>query len=299
MTKTLPKLPARTRAPSGPARTAAAMFGDLALAGRLRTVPLERIVPNPRQPRQRFDPDALNALAASISERGVLQPPVVRETSSGQLELIAGERRWRAAAIAGVNTIEVLVKDVDDAGSLEDAVMENVARQDLSPIEKARAYATMIDDLGITREAVGRRVGQSRESISNHLRLLDLPDDILELIDAGELSFAHGRALLLCDDHTTRRELGRRAAAHGWSSRHLEQAAREAGAPRARRPQRRMSAEHQALAQRLGDAVTQASGVEVRVRAAAKDAYTFTIYGHDAVRIIAQRLGAEGLDELL
>jgi ParB family chromosome partitioning protein len=275
------------------------MFGDLARAGRLRTVLLERIVPNPRQPRQRFDRDALDALAASIAERGVLQPPVVRETTNGQFELIAGERRWRAAAIAGLAAIEVLVKEVDDVGSLEDAVMENVARQDLSPVEKARAYATMIDDLGITREDIGRRVGQSRESISNHLRLLDLPDHIVELIDAGALSFAHGRALLLCDDHATRRELGRRAAAHGWSSRQLEEAAREAGAPRARRPRRRMSAEHQALAQRLGEAVSHASGVEVRVRATARDAYTFTIQGHDAVRTIARRLGAEGIDEPL
>ena len=296
--KQLPKLPTpRTHPSPRPARTTSAMFDDLAQAGRLRNVPVDAIAPNPHQPRKRFDNEALSGLAESIKTRGVLQPPLVRETGNGKLELIAGERRWRAAKLAGLREIEVLVRGDGDELSLEDALVENLVREDLSPVEKARAYLTMIEDLGLTREALGRRLDQSRESISNHIRLLDLPDEVLALIDSGALTFAHGRALLLCDDHTVRRDLARRAVAEDWSKRQLEEAAKQAGAPRARKRPRRLSVEQRAFAQRLGDAVSQASGIDVRVRAAAKDAYTFTIHGHDNARALAERLGAQRLDE--
>jgi ParB family transcriptional regulator, chromosome partitioning protein len=171
----------------------------------------------------------------------------------------------------------------------------------LSPVEEARAYATLIEDLGITREELGRRVGRSRVSISNHLRLLDLPDDVLALIDAGELSFAHGRALLLCDDHAVRREVGHRAVREGWSKRQLEDAARAAGAPRARVSRRRpaVSADHEELARRLGDAVSAAVRADVDVRAKGSDGYTFTVHGHDTARAIAGQFGAKGLDDAL
>ncbi len=235
---------------------------------------------------------SLRQLAGSIAERGVLQPPVVRELGRGRWELVAGERRVRAARLAGLREIAVLVKDVDAAGALEDAVLENVARVDLSPVEKARAYATMIEDLGLTHEQVGRRVGCSRASVSNHLRLLDLPDEVLGLLDAGELSFAHGRALLLCDDHGARRELARRAVREGWSKRRLEARARQAGAPRARAALSRVGAERQGFAWRMGDAVSRASGLEVRVQPVGRDAYAFTVRGQDAARALAQRLGA-------
>ncbi len=291
MNKQLPKLPTRTPTTARPTRSTSAMFGDLAQAGRLRTVPLSAITPNPHQPRKRFDDAALKGLSESIKARGVLQPPLVRETGNGKLELVAGERRWRAAQLAGLSEIEVLIRNGDDR-SLEDALVENLVREDLSPIEKARAYVTMIEDLGLTREELGRRLDQSRESISNHIRLLTLPDEALALIDSGALTFAHGRALLLCDDHTVRCDLARRAAAEGWSKRQLEEAAKQAGAPRAHKRPRRLSSEQRAYAQRLGDAVSQASGIDIRVRAGAKDAYTFTIHGHDNARALAERLGA-------
>ena len=297
--KALPRLPGRERQAARVARPPAAVFSELADAGRLRTVALDAIAPNPRQPRRRFDDDSLQQLTDSIAARGVLQPPVVRDANGdGRYELVAGERRWRAARLAGHSEIEVLIKDVDDAGQLEAAVMENVARDDLSPIEEARAYATMIEDLGITREEIGRRVGRSRVSISNHLRLLDLPDDALDLVDAGELSFAHGRALLLCDDHNTRTTLARRAVQEGWSTRQLEAAARAAGAPRARAPRPAPSAEQLAFARRLEDALTQASGVELRVRGTASDEYTITVTGADSARALAERLGAGELGSL-
>ena len=296
MAKPLPKLPTRSHQATR-LSTATTMFGDLANDGRLRTIAIDSITPNPRQPRRRFDEAALDGLAASITARGVLQPPVARERPNGQHELIAGERRWRAAIRAGLTTIEVLIKDDDDAGSLEDALVENVVREDLSPIEKARAYGTIIEDLGLTREGLGHRLGQSRVSISNHLRLLDLPDPALELIDDGTLTFAHGRALLLCDDHNTRSHLARQAASQGWSTRELEDAARNAGAPRARRPKHRRNPEHQAIARQLADATSKATGIDIRIRATGNNTYTFTIHGHDAARVLAQQLGAEVLDE--
>lgn len=297
--KALPRLPGRERQAARVARPPAAVFSELADAGRLRTVALEAISPNPRQPRRRFDEASLQQLADSIAARGVLQPPVVRAAGGdGRYELVAGERRCRAARLAGRTEIEVLIADVDDAAQLEDAVMENVARDDLSPVEEARAYATLIEDLGITREELGRRVGRSRVSISNHLRLLDLPDEALDLIDGGQLSFAHGRALLLCDDHATRTTLARRAAQEGWSTRQLEEAARAAGAPRARAPRPAPSAEQLAFARRLEDAVSHASGVDVRVRGTASDEYTFTVTGAESARALAERLGAAELDGL-
>ena len=290
------KLPGRndiTRR-TGAATTA---FGDLAHSGRLRTVSLDMIAPNRHQPRTRFDEDSLVALASSIRERGILQPPVVRELSEGAYELVAGERRCRAARLAGRETIDVLVSDHDDAAALQDALVENIARDDLSPVEAARAYATIIEDLGITREELGRRVGQSRVSISNHLRLLDLPDDALSFIDDGRLTFAHGRALLLCDDHATRLRLARDAVAQGWSTRQLEQAARSAGAPRIKRPL--PSADAQAFAQRLTDALNTATGLDLHARVTTTGAVTITITDHAAARTLAARLGApaNALDE--
>ncbi|MGH3026181.1 MAG: ParB/RepB/Spo0J family partition protein, partial [Gaiellaceae bacterium] len=250
------------------------------------------IAPNTRQPRTRFDADELEALTSSIRERGVLQPPIVRELAGGRFELIAGERRWRAAQLAGLTEIEVLIRETDDSGALQDALVENVMRRDLSPVEQARAYATLIDDLQITREELGHRLGLSRASISNHLRLLDLPDDVLELLDRGEPTFAHGRALLLCDDNQTRRALARKAVAEGLSKRQLEDAARSAGAPRTRPQQsERVPADRQAVADRLEDAIGRASGLAVSVRASPGDRYVFTLHGREAAERAAAMLG--------
>ncbi len=194
----------------------------------LRDLPVELIRPNPNQPRKRFEGDGLTALAASLTERGVVQPILVRPLAGGTYELVAGERRWRAAQLAGLETIPAIVRDHDDAATLELALIENMAREDLNPVEEARAIAALVEELGLTREAVGRRVGRSRVAISNLLRILDLPDDTLALIEAGSLSEGHGRALLLASDHGARRSLGRTAAAEGWSVRVLEAKARAA-----------------------------------------------------------------------
>src|SRR3954454_20295972 len=192
------------------------------MSGDLRQVPVDLISPNPRQPRTRFDQDALQALAGSLAERGVLQPVLVRPVPGGTYELIAGERRWRAARLAGFDTVPAVVRPHDDVQSLELALVENMAREDLNPVEEARACALLVEELGLSREDVGRRVGRSRVAVSNLLRLLDLPDEVLDLLAAGHLSEGHGRALLTAPDHDERRRIARSAVQDGWSVRQTE-----------------------------------------------------------------------------
>ena len=234
----------------------------------LREVAVELVSPSPGQPRKRFDEEALQALAESVRDRGVLQPVLVRPRAGGTYELVAGERRWRAAQIAGLQTLPALVQKRDDAQSLEVALIENMAREDLNPIEAARAVAALVEELGLTREAVGRRVGRSRVAISNLLRLLDLPDEALALVESGSLTEGHGRALLLADDHADRRRLARSAVEGGWSVRVVEQRAREANA--AARPATKGRAavhpDQEAAAARISDAFGAVLGAEVRVR---------------------------------
>src|SRR5947209_13530291 len=191
-----------------------------------RQLPIELIVPNPHQPRQVFDENPLLALAESIRARGVLQPVLARPLAGGRFELIAGERRWRAARLAELESIPAVIRHHDDAASLEVALIENMAREDLNPVEEARACAALVEELGLTREEVGLRVGRSRVAVSNLIRLLDLPDDALALIERGDLSEGHGRALLLADDHAERRSLARAAVEGRWSVRELESRAR-------------------------------------------------------------------------
>ena len=197
----------------------------------LRQLPVELIGPNPNQPRRVFDEQALLGLADSIRTRGVIQPVLVRPLSGGRYELIAGERRWRAAQLAELETVPAIIRHHDDAASVELALIENMVREDLNPIEEARACLALVEELGLTREEVGLRIGRSRVAVSNLLRLLDLPDEALALIEAGELTEGHGRALLLAGENAARRSLARAAAAEGWSVRELESRARAAGEP--------------------------------------------------------------------
>lgn len=188
-------------------------------------VPVEAISPNPGQPRTSFDDDALAALADSISASGVVQPLIARELSDKSYELIAGERRWRAAQIAGLEQVPVILRDSDEAARMEVALIENMVREDLNPIEEARACAALIEDLGLSKEDLGKRVGRSRPQISNLIRLLDLPDEVQGLLEAGELTEGHGKAILRVQDHSGRRELARAVIAGGWSVRRTEEEA--------------------------------------------------------------------------
>jgi ParB family chromosome partitioning protein len=237
----------------------------------LRVIPVELIDPNPRQPRQAFDSAALGDLAESIRARGVLQPIVVCGLPGGRYELVAGERRLRATRIAGLDSIPAMVRDADDWERLDLALAENMAREDLNAVEEARACAMLVDDLGITREEVGKRVGRSRSAISNLIRLLDLPEEALELIERGDLSEGHGRAILFCKDHLKRKQLARDARDRAWSVRETERRARlaEDGPGLNGDSPRRTRFVHPDLKEALGaaeDALSAAMGREVKVR---------------------------------
>jgi ParB family chromosome partitioning protein len=263
-------------------------------APEFRQVPVELVAPNPRQPRRSFDEDALVALAESLKDRGVLQPVLVRPVAGGTYELIAGERRWRAARLAGLETVPAVVRPDDDAASLELALIENMAREDLNPVEEARACAALVEELGLTREEVGRRVGRSRVAVSNLLRLLDLPDDVLALLEDGSLSEGHGRALLMARDHDDRRRLARSAVAEGWSVRETEARARAENdgmiTPRVTR--RTPHPDQVEGAERLGEAFSRALGAEVRVTPRSGGYHVSLAFGSlDEAMEVAERLG--------
>jgi ParB family transcriptional regulator, chromosome partitioning protein len=236
----------------------------------LREIPPELIQPNARQPRRTFDQSRLAELAESIRTRGVLQPIVVRPLAGGSFELVAGERRLRAAQMVELETIPALVRDTDDWERLDLALAENMARVDLNPVEEARACAMLVDDLGLTKQEVGRRVGRSRVAISNLVRLLELPEEALELIESGALSEGHGRAILLCKDHAMRRQLALDARDGAWSVRDTERRAREAQGQPEPEPRRFTREVHPDLAEALAaaeDTLAAAFGRPVKVRA--------------------------------
>jgi ParB family transcriptional regulator, chromosome partitioning protein len=266
-------------------------------AGDLREIPVELISPNPRQPRRDFDESALLALSDSLQERGVLQPVLLRPLPGGTYELIAGERRWRAAQLAGFETVPALVRPHDDAESLELALIENMAREDLNPVEEARACALLVEELGLTREDIGRRVGRSRVAVSNLLRLLDLPDEVLDLLAAGHLTEGHGRALLTASDHDARRRLARSAVQEGWTVRQTEARAREGSrrsGPRAgRAPAAAPHPDQLEAARRLSDALGRALGADAQVTPRG-DGYRVVLDLDDpaAAELLAARLGA-------
>jgi ParB family transcriptional regulator, chromosome partitioning protein len=256
----------------GDSRAALARSGGSgAREGRLRDLPLTEITVNRRQPRRTFSSDDLEELAASIKALGVVQPVVVRPLapesparaaedaghSSGaapdaaghtppapggagapgpRFELIAGERRLRAARLAGLESIPALVRSADEVASLEIALAENVAREDLNSIEEAQAYAALVDEFGVTHERVAELVGRSRAAVTNLLRLLELPDDVQGMIEQGELSEGHGRALLALPDHEQRRKTARLVVSQGLSVRQVETLVRKLNEERADRP---------------------------------------------------------------
>jgi ParB family chromosome partitioning protein len=200
----------------------------------------------------------------------------------GTHELIAGERRWRAAQLAGLETVPALVRQEGDAETLELALIENMVREDLNPIEEAQACAALVEELGLTREEVGRRVGRSRVAVTNLIRLLDLPDDVAELLQDGSLTEGHGRALLLADDHLARRDLARTAVAEGWSVRETERRARASNddtvvaGPRIRRRAPAHPDQIEA-AREIADAFSAALGAEARAKPSRGGSYAVEV----------------------
>ncbi|MFN2612382.1 MAG: ParB/RepB/Spo0J family partition protein [Solirubrobacterales bacterium] len=255
----------------GMGRGLAAILPETGAGGpELLELPVANIEPNPDQPRSEFEAGPLQSLADSIAATGVLQPLIVRplDATGERYELIAGERRWRAARQAGLDRVPAVVRATPDDDRLQAALIENMVREDLNPVDEARACASLVDDLGISKEELGRRVGRSRSAISNLIRILELPDEVLELLSAGQLSEGHGRAILQVRDQAARRKLARAAAKGAWSVRETERRVKAAAVPP---PERRTGGpgpdERAALAEaeeELGNAL----GADVRVRSA-------------------------------
>ncbi len=197
----------------------------------LTEVPVASVIPNRYQPRDHFDEEALVALAASIREMGVLQPILVRPSVEGNFELIAGERRWRAAKRAGLQLIPAIVREVEDASALEHALVENLHRQDLNPMEEAAAYQQLIEDFGLTQELVAQRVGRSRSGVANTLRLFQLPPTIQRMVVEARLSAGHARALLASPDRALQEALADEVIAKNLSVRDTEQLVKDRLAP--------------------------------------------------------------------
>jgi ParB family chromosome partitioning protein len=191
---------------------------------RFAEIPLTQIVPNPRQPRQSFDEDEMSELVHSIQEVGLLQPVVVRATGPGSYELVMGERRWRATREAGLDTIGAIVRDTSDDDLLRDALLENLHRSQLNPLEEAAAYQQLLDEFGATHEELARRIGRSRPQISNTIRLLGLPGGVQKRVAAGVLSAGHARALLSLEEAEQQELLATRIIAEGMSVRATEEA---------------------------------------------------------------------------
>jgi ParB family chromosome partitioning protein len=226
-------------------------------------LPLEAIHPNGRQPRRTFDAEATSGLADSIRAQGVLQPVVVRTRPDGGWELIAGERRWRAAKEAGQPTVPALIREADDRDSLLFALVENVAREQLSPVEEARAYAVLMDEFDLPLGDVADRVGRSKPAVSNRVRMLELPEDVLGMVERGQLTEGHARAVLSVPGNDDRRALARRIVREGMSVRAAERAARFSGART--RARRSTSAADPILASRVRAAAERLTGRPVRV----------------------------------
>jgi ParB family transcriptional regulator, chromosome partitioning protein len=239
---------------------------DAGDAGELRELPVELIKPNPAQPRTNFDPEALAALTASIEASGVVQPLLVRPLHDGSYELVAGERRWRAAQQAGLEKVPAVVRDQAETERLQAALIENMVREDLNPIEEARACDALLNELSLSKEDLARRVGRSRPSISNLIRLLELPDEALAMLESGELSEGHGRAILGASGNDVRRRLARDAARGGWSVRETENRVRLASQPKTRSKRKTVDPDEEAALAEAGDKLEKALGHEVTVR---------------------------------
>ena len=236
-------------------------------AGELRELPIELIKPNPNQPRTKIDPEALAGLVSSIGTNGVVQPLLVRPLPDGSYELIAGERRWRASQAAGLEKVPAVIRDQELAERLQVALIENMVREDLNPVDEARACAALVDELGLSKEELAKRVGRSRPAVSNLIRLLDLPDEALELLESGGLSEGHGKALLSADGNDVRRRLARDAARGGWSVRETENRVKLAGQPKKKgSAQAQLAPEEAAAIRDAADELESAFGHEVTVR---------------------------------
>jgi ParB family chromosome partitioning protein len=228
------------------------------------------------QPRSRFDEVKLRELAQSVRANGIVQALLVRPKGN-RYELIAGERRWRAAKLAGLETVPVMIRDVPDAQLLEIALIENIQREDLNPIEEAQALSRLVDTVGITQEILAARIGRDRSYVSNYLRLLRLPPDIQDLLQDGKISPGHARALLGVTDPDHQRRLARKVIERGWSVREIEREMRDATGSK----KKASSALNDANVRALESKLRRQLGTQVRIRATSETSGTIEIHYHD------------------
>jgi ParB family chromosome partitioning protein len=262
---------------------------------RLLVLPLDRIRPNAAQPRKRIDDEALAALTESIASTGLIQPVVVRALDGDDYELIAGERRWRAAQAAGLTEVPAVVRDADERERLEVGLVENLVRQDLDPVETAQALAALVEDFGQSQADVARSVGRSRSSVANLIRLLELPDDVQEMLVVGTLTEGHGRAILMADGAKKRRAVAKQASEQGLSVRQTEALARTHSAAGDTAGRARTTREPPEIADEAIDAFHGVFEAPVRVKAGPKGAVIVEIAfaSEDAVAAALEQLAPE------
>jgi ParB family chromosome partitioning protein len=241
------------------------LIGGQPAPSELLEIPVDAIHPNPKQPRRKFEAEAASGLADSVRKSGIIQPLLVRPRGVGGYEIVAGERRWRAAREAGRETVPAVIRPLDDRDTLLLGLVENVAREQLTAVEESRAYAVLIDEFGLSLGDVAERVGRSKPSVSNRIRLLELPDDVLGMVERGQLSEGHARAVLAVPDHEGRRRLAREIVSRGLSVRAAEQRAKWAGAKQ--KPRTRSVPVDPELAARVMTALEQLTGYSARITA--------------------------------
>ena len=266
-----------------------ALFSENSLDGQESIeIKLSDIEPNRGQPRKEFDPEALNELADSISRYGVLQPLLVRPMTTGGYQLVAGERRWRAARMAGLTAVPVVVRELTDAETMEIALIENLQREDLNPVEEAEGYRTLIDQFGLTQDQVAERVGRSRPAIANAVRLLALPEEILQEVRKGNISSGHGRALLAFTDSDDQKT-ALKAAQNGATVRELERMAQRHSASRGKTRSVRDT-----FYDEVAISLSETLGRRVRVRPGkGKGVLEIEFYNKEDLSAIANRLDKE------
>jgi len=272
--------------------------GEAATTGGYLNVPVNAIAPNPKQPRTHFDDDALTGLAVSIREVGILQPLVVRQTADGSYELIAGERRLRAAKAAGLASVPIVLRDSDDTDLLRDALIENIHREDLNPIEQAEAFKALLGDMGLKQEELADRVGVSRSHIANTIRLLGLPLDVQQLLTDDKITAGHARPLLSLGDKDAMSSLALRIAAEDLSVRQTEEAVRRfVDAPTQKAEPKKESAASSAAASSLAEVeeiLSEQLATRVSIQMGAKRGKVVIEFGSadDLERIVSEIIGS-------
>ena len=261
--------------------------GDVNSATRLR---LSEIEPNKAQPRKDFDEEALASLADSIKEHGVIQPLLVRPMDNGSYQLVAGERRWRAARMAGMSEVPVIIKELSDRETMEIGLIENLQREDLNPIEEALGYQTLMDTYDFTQDEISRRVGRSRPAVANALRLLHLPQEVIALVRKKDLSSGHARAILALPDEETMIETAKKAAKGNVSVREIERLAQG----KRERPQKEKAGPRDSFYDEVELALAAELGrkIAIQVKNQEKDRGTITVefYSKEELADIANRL---------